>query len=81
MNDQAQEQPVDEVTSLVDAPQPDRDDAQQRAHLCATDIQEILERHRCRIMPRIDPATIEPVGLAGDKVQIQATFWIAPLSS
>jgi len=71
----------EDVTDLVDAPQNDRDDAQARAGACAAEISEILEKHRCRIMPRIDPATIEPVGLAGDKIQIQASFWIAPLAA
>lgn len=74
--------PVDgnEVTSLVDAPQVERDDAQDRAGMCAKEISAILDKHRCRIMPRIDMANIEPVGLAGNKIQIESTFWIAPLA-
>ena len=70
----------DEVTELVDAPQPERDDARERAHKCSMEIAAVLDKHRCRIMPRIDPQTIEPVGLAGDKIQIAATFWIAPVA-
>ena len=70
----------EEVTELTDAPQPERDDAQGRAHKCAMEIDEALSNYRCRIMPRIDPATIEPVGLGGDKIQIAATYWIAPLN-
>lgn len=71
--------PPDEVTELVDAKRPERDDAQERARECAKAISYVLDKHRCRIMPRIDPASIEPVGLAGNKIQIEATFWIAPI--
>lgn len=70
----------DEVTDLVDAPQPERDDAQQRAHECTQKIAEVLAKHRCRIMPHINPDTIEPVGVSGSKIQIEASFWIAPLA-
>lgn len=70
----------DDVTELVDAPQSERDDAQARAQACSDDIGEILAKYRCRIMPRIDPATIEPVGLSGSKIQIEASFWIAPVA-
>ena len=74
-------QKIEEVTELTDATKTDRDDAQARARECSIEIGAILEKHQCRIMPRIDPDSIEPVGLGGDKIQISATFWIAPLST
>jgi hypothetical protein len=80
MTDPTNETPADEVTELVDAPKDARQEAQARAHECAAEVQEVLAKHRCRIMPRIDPETIEPVGLAGNKIQIESTYWIAPLS-
>lgn len=69
-----------EVTALVNAPPDARQDARARAEACTREINAALLRHRCRIMPRIDPAGIEPVGVAGDKIIIAATFWIAPLA-
>ena len=78
--DPTEEVTADEVTELIDAPQPARDDARQRAQACAAQIDEALAQHRCCIMPRIDPSAIEPVGVAGDKVQITATYGILPLA-
>ena len=72
---------IEEITELNKANQNDREDAQKRAHDCSEEIGAILEKYQCRIMPRIDPESIEPVGLGGDKVQISATFWIAPLAT
>ena len=71
----------DEIKELINANPTARDEAQERATKGSQEIAAILEKHQCRIMPRIDPETIEPVGLAGDKIQIAATFWIAPLST
>ena len=70
----------DEVTELVDGTPETRDDALARANACHDEVAEVLAKHRCRILPHIDPSSIEPVGVAGDKVQITATFWIAPLA-
>jgi len=70
----------DDVTELVDADRASRDDARARASACSAEIHAALQRHRCRILPRIDPANIEFVGAAGDKVMIAATYWIAPLA-
>lgn len=70
----------EEVTELVDAKQPARDDAQARANACASEIDLILEKHRCRIVPRIDMGAIEPVGVLGNKIQIESSYWIAPLA-
>lgn len=69
-------EPIDE---LVQGTPDERTEAQARAETCALELQAVLGAHRCRIMPRIDPNKIEPVGLAGDKIQITATFYIAPL--
>lgn len=69
-----------EVTGLVDADKATRQDARARAQACTQEINAALMRHRCRIMPRIDPANIEPVGVAGDKIIVAASFWIAPLA-
>ena len=71
----------EEITDLVEADQAARDEAAERAQKCGQELAVVLNKHRCRIMPRIDPNAIEPVGMAGDKVQITATYWIAPLSS
>lgn len=71
---------AEEVSSLVDAQQPARDDAQERASKCTQEISRVLAQHNCRIMPHIDPSAIEPVGVSGNKIQIEASFWIAPLA-
>lgn len=76
----AEKPAAQEVTQLVNAPQDVRQAALARAAACTQEITAVLMKHRCRIMPRIDPANIETVGLAGDKVIIAATFWIAPLA-
>lgn len=81
MHEEAAPKPdASEVTDLVDADRAARLDARARAETCTREINAALMRHRCRIMPRIDPANIEPVGVAGDKIMIAATFWIAPLA-
>lgn len=69
-----------EITDLVDADKAARQDARARAEACTKEVNAALLRHRCRIMPRIDPANIEPVGVAGDKIIVAATFWVAPLA-
>ena len=69
-----------EVTQLVEAPPDARQEALMRAEACSRELGAILSKYRCRIMPRIDPLNVEPVGVAGDKVIITATFWIAPLA-
>lgn len=69
----------EDVTELVDAPANARDDAQARARACADELAPILDKHRCRILPRLELSDIEPVGLAGDKIQLAATYWIAPM--
>lgn len=70
---------AEEVTELVEGTDDAREEAQGRARAAAEEIGAILKRHRCAIMPRIDPERIEPVGMAGDKIQITATYWVAPL--
>lgn len=75
----AKDQLDDQVDELVQGTTSERDQALERAQACSNDLQKILAKHRCRIMPRLDPATAEPVGLAGDKLQLTATFFIAPL--
>ena len=69
-----------DVEGLVNADHDARKYAMKRADLCSREINEALVKHRCRIMPRIDPAHVEHVGVGGDKVMITATFWIAPLA-
>lgn len=69
-----------EVEGLVSADQVARQNAQARAEACSREIGAALAKHRCRIMPRIDPANIEHIGVGGDKVMITASFWIAPLA-
>jgi hypothetical protein len=70
-----------EVSELVDASKDVRQEAMARAHECALAVQEVLAKFNCRIMPRIDVADIEPVGHGGNKIQIESTYWIAPLAS
>tara|TARA_R110000744_G_scaffold129301_3_gene236693 strand:- start:603 stop:860 length:258 start_codon:yes stop_codon:yes gene_type:complete len=81
MSKELKSNPTEEVTDLIDAQQPVRDDAQERAGKCTQEISRVLAEHNCRIMPHIDPNSIEPVGLSGNKIQIEATFWIAPLAA
>lgn len=69
-----------EVSGLVEATPDARQNARARAEACSHEINAALARHHCRILPRIDPAHIEPVGMTGDRVIITATFWIAPLA-
>jgi len=76
-----QETPTEEITDLVEADEAQRKDAAERARSCAIQVEEVLARHNCRILPRIDPSMVEPVGLAGDRVQITATYWIAPMAN
>lgn len=69
-----------DVEELVEGTADERDDAARRAALAQKAISEVLDKYRCRIIPRIPLETIEPVGVLGNKVQITATYWIAPLS-
>jgi hypothetical protein len=64
---------------LVPGTPSERELAQERAQSCAHDLAQVLEHHRCRIMPLIRPDQVEPVGLDGNKVQITATYYVAPL--
>lgn len=68
--------PAEEVTNLVEATPDARRDALMRAEACARELGPILAKYRCQIQPRL---TQEPVGVAGDKIIMAATFWIAPL--
>jgi len=81
MSKEIKSNPTEEVTELIDAQQPARDEAQERASKCTQEISRILSEYNCRIMPHIDPASIEPVGVTGNKIQIEASFWIAPLAA
>jgi len=69
-------EPIDE---LVTGTPDERELAKARANQCAHDLSLVLEHHRCRIMPVIRPDQVEPVGLDGSKVQITATYYVAPL--
>ena len=60
----------------VDATPEQRVDAAARARSCATDLQILLRRWNCRIVATINPP--EPVGWAGDRVQISAGYGIVP---
>lgn len=72
--------PAEDITALEDAPRSEREDAAERAAQCASEIDAALRRHRCRIIPQLDPANVEPVGVAGNKVQLTATYGIFPLA-
>ena len=80
MADKDKTETTTDVEELVDAPKDAREDAQERARLCAQEVGMILDKYKCRILPRIDPEAIEPVGLTGNKIQIEASYWIAPLA-
>lgn len=71
----AETDPVD-ADPKIDAPPEEKADAASRARSCAGEIEQVLRRWNCRILAQIHPA--EPVGWAGDRVQISASYGIVP---
>lgn len=74
----ASEQPEPEIKEVVVGTGQERAEASERAKTCAEEVSAVLAKYRCRIMPTIDMGSIEPVGVAGNKIQISATYWFAP---
>lgn len=57
--------------------QPDpREEARKRAETCGKEIEAVLRKHRCRIVPFL--TTPEPVGTDGSKIMLGASFGIYP---
>ena len=50
---------------------------QDRMQACAKDVQKVLEKHKCRIVPYIMPP--EMIGDMNTKCLMQASFGIMPL--
>lgn len=66
------------ITELVDSDSAARAAAHGRAIACSAEIDDVLAKYRCRIMPRIEQP--EPVGHVGNKIFLTASYWIAPLT-
>ena len=62
----------EEQTQSVDRDQEARD----RARRCAEEVDAILRKYRCRIVPQIDQP--EPVGTYGACIQIRASYGYIP---
>ena len=73
---QVEAQVSDGPEEPVDATPEEKLDAAARAQSCAADLQMLLRRWNCRIVATINPP--EPVGWAGDRVQISAGYGIVP---
>jgi len=65
--------------STADAPGNPRELARARAEECGRELETVLAKHRCRIVPFLNAP--EPVGNDGSKAIISASFGIFPLES
>lgn len=66
-----------EVTPPTIEGTPDeRIDASERAGLCGREIEAVLAKHNCRIVPYLKP--VETIGTEGAKAIISAGFGIIP---
>lgn len=54
-----------------------QDQARERAHHCGREIEAVLAKHRCQIVPFIVPQ-LERVGEHGSKALVAASFGIVP---
>jgi len=50
--------------------------ARERAACCWRELQIVLDRHRCRIVPYLMP--LEPVGTSGGRAMVTASFAVIP---
>lgn len=53
-----------------------REEARARAAACGAEVEKVLEKHRCKILPFI--TNPEPVGVDGSRVIIGASYGIFP---
>jgi len=54
----------------------DRPEAAQRAEACGREIEAVLAKHRCRILPFLQP--LEAIGADGSRAVVSASFGIIP---
>lgn len=53
-----------------------RVEAAQRAERCGRELETVLAKHRCRILPFLQP--LEAIGADGSKAVVSASFGIIP---
>lgn len=68
---------ADEADELIEGTPEQRDEAGQRAAECNEQINLLLAKFNCRIVPFINPP--ENVGPLGNKIQLTASYGVAPL--
>ena len=60
------------------APQPETaDQARARAQQCYQEMDAVLRRHHCRLVPQLHPE-LEPVGRDGSSGIVRASFGVIP---
>lgn len=72
MSEKATKPAATEETKAADP----RAEAAQRAELCGREVETVLAKHRCRILPFLQPP--EAIGADGSKAVISASFGIIP---
>jgi hypothetical protein len=72
MKDKATPSKPEDVKPAADP----RAEAAQRAELCGREVETVLAKHRCRILPFLQP--LEAIGADGSKAVVSASFGIIP---
>ena len=70
----------DDVTDRINGTVDQRQDAAQRAEACSHELDEVLRKHRCRIVPVLNP-TMRMVGDGKEPASegiVSCTYGVAP---